>query len=93
MTAMNRLQGLLLCGALAAFIGVAQAQTEPMDTTTADDQSAMTADEQAEALEKKKEAEAMGEMKTNKQEETTQEEEVRGQSVHDEEVQGVEISD
>jgi hypothetical protein len=83
MIAMNRLQGLLLCGALTAFVGIAQAQTMPEDATTRMDEAA-----EAEA----KKAEAVAEEQARKMQEAADIEkaDVRGEPMEEVEVSGEE---
>jgi hypothetical protein len=86
MTAMHRLQGLLLCGTLAAFFGIAQAQSGDTDATTTMDDAAVAADQKAEAA-------ADAQAKEIKDAAESEMEDVRGPSMQEEMTGGDEHSD
>jgi hypothetical protein len=81
MTTLTRIQGLLLCGTLAALVGTAQAQTMPENAVTKMDEAA-----EAEA----KKAEAVAEEQAEKMKEATEVEmeDVQGKPMEQVEVYG-----
>jgi hypothetical protein len=78
---MNRLKALLFCGALAAFVGLAQAQTMPEDPV-------IKMDEAAEAEARAAEAKAEAKAERLREEAEMEKEEVRGAPMPEAEVHG-----
>jgi hypothetical protein len=81
MIPLTRIQGLLLCGALAAFVGAAQAQTMPENAVT-------KMDEAAEAEAKKAEAVAEEQAEKMKEAAEVEKEDVQGKPMQEVEVSG-----